>query len=562
MRVLSSIKASKDAITKEYVDGNIPTKVSQLTNDSGYSKIFYVYSDILTYTYSQINGLIADGYEIRLKTNEYMGEEYGYTICNMIYYDEYEMYFSFIDYGLTGTFLYSFTENKWYYDEGTLCSKDEMVFYGTSSTEENLQAKSVSCYGYSKLQPGTKIFVKFTNGNSYDGIATLNVNNTGAKDIAVVGNTKTSRYYWSAGEVIGFVYDGTNYVMLGKGTATTTYYGVTKLTDSVSSTSTDTSATPNSVKQAYDLANSKQDTLVSGTNIKTINNQSILGNGNINITSSNNGVEFIALEDITFDIDDTNEIFTFVCNNASEGSAAYLFEKIMTNLIKSDYEGYTVKIQIGNNVGELYYWQGETTYPYIIGGDYKRTSDVIITKSLDDYTIITPDDSNNGVDFDVIYPLGSIYMSMDSTSPDILFGGTWQRIGVGRVLVSAGGDSEAITDTNTYTGRGVSNIATTSFPVGEKGGETDHMITLSQMPKHSHQNIIDATDKTSWGGRQKITTAYSALHDAAYKYRAAGNNYVLYSCITTINGNNEAHNTMQPYLAVYMWQKTGLAAAN
>jgi hypothetical protein len=39
------------------------------------------------------------------------------------------------------------------------------------------------------------------------------------------------------------------------------------------------------VKSAYDLANGKQDKLVSGTNIKTINNTSILGSGNISISS-------------------------------------------------------------------------------------------------------------------------------------------------------------------------------------------------------------------------------------------------------------------------------------
>ena len=29
---------------------------------------------------------------------------------------------------------------------------------------------------------------------------------------------------------------------------------------------------------------------------------------------------------------------------------------------------------------------------------------------------------------DVIYPVGSIYMSMNSTSPEVLFGGSWNQI--------------------------------------------------------------------------------------------------------------------------------------
>lgn len=44
-----------------------------------------------------------------------------------------------------------------------------------------------------------------------------------------------------------------------------------------------------SAKVVYDNLNNKQDELVSGTNIKTINNQSILGSGNIEIESSGSG---------------------------------------------------------------------------------------------------------------------------------------------------------------------------------------------------------------------------------------------------------------------------------
>lgn len=73
--------------------------------------------------------------------------------------------------------------------------------------------------------------------------------------------------------------------------ASTSAYGVTKLSSSTSSTSTSLAATASAVKSAYDLANGKQDKLTSGTNIKTINGQSILGSGNITISggSSSSG---------------------------------------------------------------------------------------------------------------------------------------------------------------------------------------------------------------------------------------------------------------------------------
>lgn len=66
--------------------------------------------------------------------------------------------------------------------------------------------------------------------------------------------------------------------------ASTSKYGVTKLSSATNSTSTSLAATASAVKSAYDLANGKQDKLTSGTNIKTINNTSLLGSGNIAIS--------------------------------------------------------------------------------------------------------------------------------------------------------------------------------------------------------------------------------------------------------------------------------------
>ena len=135
------------------------------------------------------------------------------------------------------------------------------TYYGTCSTAASTVNKVVTCSGFT-LETGAMIRVKFTNAHTaiaptgYTVCATLNVNNTGAKDVAYVGSSVNTTYMWQAGEVVDFVYDGTRYVMSDGGTATTTYYGVTKLMNSTSSTSTTTAATPNSVKSAYDLANS------------------------------------------------------------------------------------------------------------------------------------------------------------------------------------------------------------------------------------------------------------------------------------------------------------------
>lgn len=85
------------------------------------------------------------------------------------------------------------------------------------------------------------------------------------------------------------------------------------------------------------------------------------------------------------------------------------------------------------------------------------------------------------------YPVGSIYMSVNPTSPAELFGGTWEPLDQGRVLIGAG----------------------TSHPAGETGGEETHKLTTSEMPSHNHS--MDSAGSHSHGG--SALSAGSHEHD-------------------------------------------------
>jgi len=165
------------------------------------------------------------------------------------------------------------------------------VFYGTCATAAATAAKAVVCEEFTSadLVAGTVINVYFTTAQTYNGAPTLNVNGTGAKNVKRVGSTNAARYEWQAGEVLQFVYDGSYWMLTDGGIATTTYYGVTKLSSATNSTSNSLAATASAVKAAYDLANGKQDALVSGTNIKTINGNSILGSGDLTVGGGGTG---------------------------------------------------------------------------------------------------------------------------------------------------------------------------------------------------------------------------------------------------------------------------------
>lgn len=180
----------------------------------------------------------------------------------------------------TGTASVGGTQNTW---------------YGTCPTGATSQTKVVTTSsGDFSLATGSMVRVKFTNAQTYNGGIKLNVDGTGAHNVMRQGTTSTVRYFYLAGEVVDFVYDGTNYIAVNEGIATTTYYGVTKLSSATNSTSTAMAATPAAVKEAYDLASSKQDALVSGTNIKTINGESILGSGDIAVGGGGGGNFFTA----------------------------------------------------------------------------------------------------------------------------------------------------------------------------------------------------------------------------------------------------------------------------
>lgn len=127
------------------------------------------------------------------------------------------------------------------------------IHFATCSTAAETAAKVASTVnGDFELVTGAMVRVLFTNATTYNGVATLNVDGTGAVNISRVVGNNASRYFWSAGEAVDFVYDGTRFVMSRGSLATTTYYGLTKLSNSLTNTSTTLAATANTVKQLND----------------------------------------------------------------------------------------------------------------------------------------------------------------------------------------------------------------------------------------------------------------------------------------------------------------------
>lgn len=76
--------------------------------------------------------------------------------------------------------------------------------------------------------------------------------------------------------------------------------------------------------------------------------------------------------------------------------------------------------------------------------------------------------------FDVVYPVGSIYMSVNNVNPATLFGGTWEKI-EGKFLLGAS-SGHSLGETG-----GAEKVNYT--PAGSVG---NHTLTAAEMPSHTH----------------------------------------------------------------------------
>lgn len=148
----------------------------------------------------------------------------------------------------------------------------------------------------------------------------------------------------------------------------------------------------------------------------------------------------------------------------------------------------------------------------------------------------------------LMYPVGSIYMSVNNTNPSNFFGGTWEVWGSGRVPVGI-------------------NTNDTDFNTSEKTGGTKSVtLTEQQIPSHSHTGTTGNAKTT---GTMRVVgavgTDYASNHTNGYdagSYVEIGANSdypasAHYHTITTnTTGGGQSHTNLQPYITCYMWKRT------
>ena len=158
-----------------------------------------------------------------------------------------------------------------------------------------------------------------------------------------------------------------------------------------------------------------------------------------------------------------------------------------------------------------------------------------VAKGVPVFSVTSSTIKINGTNiFDLIYPIGSIYMSVSSTSPATLFGGTWVAWGTGKTVV---GIDTSDTDFNT---------------VEKTGGVKEVTLTAAQsgLPAHNHTATVYNQATGSYTG----TTPRLIYRDnTTTSWISSGLTWM--DSATAANAS-QAHTNLQPYITCYMWKRT------
>ena len=182
--------------------------------------------------------------------------------------------------------------------------------------------------------------------------------------------------------------------------------------------------------------------------------------------------------------------------------------------------------------------------------------------------------SSQGI-IEQIYPVGSIYMSVNEVNPSTLFGfGEWEQIKDTFLLAS--GDN---------------------YPLASIGGEANHSLTVEEMPTHTHSASTNSTGghahsrgsmeisggfrpcvqdtggSSAWGTFGLVSRAdtgkvvsgtwknadpiprFDFLASRSWSGSTSTNGTHAHTVTVNNTGNSNSHNNMPPYLAVNIWKR-------
>lgn len=131
----------------------------------------------------------------------------------------------------------------------------------------------------------------------------------------------------------------------------------------------------------------------------------------------------------------------------------------------------------------------------------------------------------------LIYPIGSIYISVNSTNPSLIFGGTWEAFGTGRTLIGV-------------------DASDTSFNTVEKtGGSKTHTHGLT----NAYSSFMSSGTTAKWN---EVNTGISQTTNyyGTFSSKSTASNTTTWG--SKLFGSTDSASSLQPYITTYMWKRT------
>ena len=224
---------------------------------------------------------------------------------------------------------------------------------------------------------------------------------------------------------------------------------------------------------------------------------------------------------LAFALDPVNKLSRYLDEKGILQVIVYggLSDGVTNTNVRVDYSDLLIDIEVSSNkhiksiVAANHVKNLATQSEAETGTDNTKTMTPLRTKQLLDSKLLN-----------MVYPIGSIYMSVNSATPATLFGGTWERIANGRTLVAVDESDNVLKS------------------AGATGGSTNPLSEHSHNTKLTTYRVTSGTGSGSTNNLGRATDVGDKM-DGLFGFSES-------------QGSNTNHANWQPFFTVYMWKRT------